>query len=156
MTQVSLGADVEIETLDGVEHLQIEPGTESGAVIRLRGKGVPNINRRGRGDLYVTRARGHADGALSRRSASCWSGSPSFEASRPRSASPRTSSFGARTPERRRRLSARLPRMSDIVFDAECIFCRIAAREIPAEILHESDTVVAFRDPTRRRRCTSC
>ena len=36
--------------------------------------------------------------------------------------------------------------MSETVYDAECIFCRIAAREIPAEILHESDTVVAFRD----------
>ena len=36
--------------------------------------------------------------------------------------------------------------MSDIAFDAECVFCKIAAREIPAEILHESDTVVAFRD----------
>ena len=54
VTQVSLGADVEIGTLDGLEHLKIEPGTESGAVMRLRGKGVPNINRRGRGDLYVT------------------------------------------------------------------------------------------------------
>ena len=36
--------------------------------------------------------------------------------------------------------------MSDIAFDAECVFCKIAAREIPAEILHESDTVVAFCD----------
>ena len=36
--------------------------------------------------------------------------------------------------------------MADMAYDAECIFCRIAAREIPAEILHESDTVVAFRD----------
>jgi histidine triad (HIT) family protein len=36
--------------------------------------------------------------------------------------------------------------MSDMMVDTECIFCRIAAREIPAEILHESDTVVAFRD----------
>jgi histidine triad (HIT) family protein len=35
---------------------------------------------------------------------------------------------------------------TEIAFDAECIFCKIAAREIPAEILHESDTVVAFRD----------
>ena len=33
-----------------------------------------------------------------------------------------------------------------MAYDAACIFCRIAAREIPAEILHESDTVVAFRD----------
>ncbi len=36
--------------------------------------------------------------------------------------------------------------MSDLAFDSSCIFCRIAAREIPAEIVHESDTVVAFRD----------
>ena len=36
--------------------------------------------------------------------------------------------------------------MSDMAYDAECIFCKIAAREVPAEILHESDTVVAFRD----------
>ena len=36
--------------------------------------------------------------------------------------------------------------MSDIAFDTDCVFCKIAAREIPAEILHESDTVVAFRD----------
>jgi len=54
MTQVTLGADVQVETLDGVHHLRIDPGTESGTVIRLHGKGVPNINRRGRGDLYVT------------------------------------------------------------------------------------------------------
>jgi histidine triad (HIT) family protein len=36
--------------------------------------------------------------------------------------------------------------MADMAYDAQCIFCRIAAREVPAEILHESDTVVAFRD----------
>jgi len=36
--------------------------------------------------------------------------------------------------------------MSDLAFDAGCIFCRIAARRAPAEILHESDDVVAFRD----------
>jgi histidine triad (HIT) family protein len=35
---------------------------------------------------------------------------------------------------------------SDIARDTECIFCRIASREVPADILHESDTVVAFRD----------
>ena len=36
--------------------------------------------------------------------------------------------------------------MSETAYDAECIFCRIAAREIPSEVLHESDTVFAFRD----------
>ncbi len=35
---------------------------------------------------------------------------------------------------------------NEMAIDATCIFCRIAAREVPAEILHESDTVVAFRD----------
>jgi len=30
--------------------------------------------------------------------------------------------------------------------DTDCLFCKIAAREIPAEIVHETDTVVAFRD----------
>ena len=30
--------------------------------------------------------------------------------------------------------------------DSSCIFCRIAAREIPSEIVHESDRIVAFRD----------
>ena len=29
-------------------------GMESGTVVKIRGKGVPNVNRRGRGDLYVT------------------------------------------------------------------------------------------------------
>ena len=36
--------------------------------------------------------------------------------------------------------------MTTTTFDADCIFCKIAAREIPADVLHESDTVVAFRD----------
>ena len=32
------------------------------------------------------------------------------------------------------------------MYDSTCVFCKIAAREIPAEILRESDRVVAFRD----------
>ena len=36
--------------------------------------------------------------------------------------------------------------MSDRAFDSSCVFCRIAAREIPSDIVHESATVVAFRD----------
>ena len=55
MTQASLGAELDIPTLEGeTERLRIEPGTESGAVVRLRGRGVPNLGRRGRGDLFVT------------------------------------------------------------------------------------------------------
>jgi molecular chaperone DnaJ len=53
-TLASLGGDVEVSTLDGDERIRIEPGTESGEVIRLKGEGVPNLNRRGRGDLFVT------------------------------------------------------------------------------------------------------
>jgi molecular chaperone DnaJ len=54
MVQAALGADLEVETLDGPERIQIDPGTESGTTFRLRGKGMPNLGRRGRGDLFVT------------------------------------------------------------------------------------------------------
>ncbi len=54
MTQAALGAEVEVETLDGPERIDLEPGTASGTTRRLRGKGVPNLGRRGRGDLFVT------------------------------------------------------------------------------------------------------
>ena len=53
MTLAAMGGDVEIPTLDGVERIRVEPATESGTVVRLRGKGVPHVGRRGRGDLYV-------------------------------------------------------------------------------------------------------
>ena len=36
--------------------------------------------------------------------------------------------------------------MSETLVDAECIFCHIAARDIPSEVMHESDMVFAFRD----------
>lgn len=53
-TQATLGATVMVDALGDQESLKVEAGTESGTVIRLRGKGIPNVNRRGRGDLYVT------------------------------------------------------------------------------------------------------
>jgi molecular chaperone DnaJ len=53
MTQAALGTTVELETLDGSEALVIPPGTQSGHVIRLRGRGVPRVRGRGRGDLLV-------------------------------------------------------------------------------------------------------
>lgn len=52
-SQSALGADITLETLDGVEELRIERGTQPGDVIRLRGKGVPRVQGRGRGDLLV-------------------------------------------------------------------------------------------------------
>ncbi len=54
MVQAALGAELELETLDGKERVAIEPGTRSGTEFRLRGKGMSNLGRRGRGDLVVT------------------------------------------------------------------------------------------------------
>ena len=53
MTQAALGAHVQYETLDGDEDLVLPPGTQTGRVFRLRGRGVPHVNDRGRGDLLV-------------------------------------------------------------------------------------------------------
>jgi molecular chaperone DnaJ len=51
--QAALGAHLPFETLDGAEDLVIEPGTPTGRVYRLRGRGVPVLQGRGRGDLLV-------------------------------------------------------------------------------------------------------
>ena len=53
MTQAALGAHLTYETLDGDEDLVVPPGTQTGRVFRLRGRGVPHVNDRGRGDLLV-------------------------------------------------------------------------------------------------------
>jgi len=53
VTQAMLGADVDFETLDGVEEITVPPATPTGHVFRFRGKGVPVVNRTGRGDLHV-------------------------------------------------------------------------------------------------------
>ncbi|MCU1376656.1 MAG: dnaJ [Actinomycetia bacterium] len=52
-TQAALGASVTYETLDGDEELSIGGGTQTGRVFRLRHKGVPHVDGRGRGDLLV-------------------------------------------------------------------------------------------------------
>jgi len=53
MTQAALGATVTIPTLDGEEELEVEPGTQPGAVVVLRGKGMPVLQGFGRGDQRV-------------------------------------------------------------------------------------------------------
>jgi molecular chaperone DnaJ len=53
MAQAALGVHLDIETLEGVEKVEIAPGTETGKVIRMRNKGVPRVQGRGRGDLRV-------------------------------------------------------------------------------------------------------
>jgi molecular chaperone DnaJ len=52
-TQATLGTVFTYDTLDGQEDLVIPKGTESGRVFRLRGRGVPHVQGRGRGDLLV-------------------------------------------------------------------------------------------------------
>ena len=53
VAQAALGTELDIETLDGAEHLVVPAGTQSGRVIMFRGKGVPRLRGRGRGDLAV-------------------------------------------------------------------------------------------------------
>ena len=53
-TQAVLGAELEIPTIDGKVKYSIPEGTQTGTVFRLKGKGIPVLNGRGRGDQYVT------------------------------------------------------------------------------------------------------
>jgi len=49
----ALGGQVEVPTVDGEVEIRIRPGTQSGIMMRLRGKGVPVLRVRGRGDEYI-------------------------------------------------------------------------------------------------------
>lgn len=48
-----LGGSQEIDTVSGKVRIKIEPGVQSGKILRLRGKGIPSINGYGKGDLLV-------------------------------------------------------------------------------------------------------
>jgi len=52
-TQAALGADLEVPTLDVLERISIAPGTQSGDLFRLAGKGLPDVEGHGRGDILV-------------------------------------------------------------------------------------------------------
>ena len=54
ITQAALGAELEVPTLDGKVKYDLPEGTQTGAVFRLRGKGVPYLRGNGRGDQFVT------------------------------------------------------------------------------------------------------
>ncbi len=53
-TQAVLGGELEIPTIDGKVKYDIPEGTQTGTVFRLKGKGIPVLNGRGRGDQFVT------------------------------------------------------------------------------------------------------
>lgn len=47
------GTHVEVPTVDGSVKIKIEPGTQPGKILRLRGKGLSEVNGYGKGDLLV-------------------------------------------------------------------------------------------------------
>ncbi|GAA4614052.1 molecular chaperone DnaJ [Actinoallomurus liliacearum] len=53
MTAAALGTSLTVETLDGPEEIDIRPGTQSGQVIPMYGRGVKHLNESGRGDLMI-------------------------------------------------------------------------------------------------------
>ncbi|MBT8394217.1 MAG: molecular chaperone DnaJ, partial [Bacteroidia bacterium] len=53
ISDAALGGSKEIDTVTGKVRIKIEPGVQSGKILRLRGKGIPSINGYGKGDLLV-------------------------------------------------------------------------------------------------------
>ena len=53
VAQAVLGAEIEVETFDGPQTVRLPEGTQPGANFKMRGLGVPHLNSRARGDLYV-------------------------------------------------------------------------------------------------------
>ena len=53
IAQAALGDEIEVPTIDGKDRLAIPPGTQSGTVFRIKGKGVPHLRRTARGDEVV-------------------------------------------------------------------------------------------------------
>ena len=52
-SMAALGGVLEVQTVDDPVKIRIQPGTQPGTLIRLRGKGVPHVRGNGRGDQYV-------------------------------------------------------------------------------------------------------
>ena len=49
----ALGSDAEVPLISGRAKIKVEPGTQSGKLVRLRGKGLPAVDSYGKGDLLV-------------------------------------------------------------------------------------------------------
>ncbi len=54
ISDAALGTSIDVPTIDGKARVKIVPGTQAGKVMRLKGKGLPEVNSYGRGDLLVT------------------------------------------------------------------------------------------------------
>jgi molecular chaperone DnaJ len=53
-TTLALGGEIQVPTLDGTEIVKVPEGTQTGTTLRLRGKGMPDVGGRGKGDLLAT------------------------------------------------------------------------------------------------------
>jgi molecular chaperone DnaJ len=53
-TTLALGGEILVPTLDGEDTVKVPEGTQTGTTLRLRSKGMPDVNGRGRGDLFAT------------------------------------------------------------------------------------------------------
>ena len=53
MADAALGCEVVVPTLESVEKIKVDSGSQPNTIIKLRGKGVPHINSRGKGDQYI-------------------------------------------------------------------------------------------------------
>jgi molecular chaperone DnaJ len=53
-TTLSLGGEIQVPTLDGTEAVKVAEGTQTGTTLRLRGKGMPDVSGRDKGDLFAT------------------------------------------------------------------------------------------------------
>ena len=51
---LALGGEIMVPTLDGSETIKVPEGTQTGTTLRLKGKGMPDVNGRGKGDLFAT------------------------------------------------------------------------------------------------------
>ena len=54
ISDATIGTTVEIPTVDGKAKIKVEPGTQPGKILRLRGKGISDVNGYSKGDLLVT------------------------------------------------------------------------------------------------------
>ena len=54
IAEAALGTHIEIPTIEGKVKIKIDSGTQPGKILRLRGKGIPDVNGYGKGDLLVT------------------------------------------------------------------------------------------------------
>lgn len=52
-SQTALGASIEVPTLNGKARLKVPPGTQTGTIFRMKGKGMPSLRGRGRGDHHI-------------------------------------------------------------------------------------------------------